>query len=400
MTGNGQIPLAKIAGGSGIFADGDWIETKDQDANGDVRLIQMMDVGDGHYLNKSARFLTSPTAKELRCTFLREGDVLISRMPDPLGRACIFPGDERPCVTAVDVCIARPDPRIVDNRWLMYRINSPEFRSQIYRWTTGTTRSRISRGNLGRIMLSLPPLKEQKRIAAILDKADAIRRKRQEALDEAGSFLESAFVKVFGSPVDNPRDWKIEPLGKYLDFITSGSRGWAKYYVEVGKRFIRSLDVQMNRIGSDDVVFVDPPEGTEADRTRVRPHDVLLTITGSRIGRVAFVPPEIDEAYVSQHVAILRLKKGLLDRFVSIFLSLDAGGQLQIANRQYGQTKPGLSLSQIKEFQVPVPPVSEQERFLRIWDKFSNVQAGLDTAQHECDDLFNSLVQRAFRGEL
>src|SRR4051812_12508804 len=101
-----------------LLIDGDWVESKDQDPNGDVRLIQLADVGDGVYLNRSARFLTSNKAKQLKCTYLKEGDILIARMPDPIGRACIFPKETMPCVTVVDVCILRLNKKLVDTRWL------------------------------------------------------------------------------------------------------------------------------------------------------------------------------------------------------------------------------------------------------------------------------------------
>src|SRR4030065_806912 len=91
----------------GVFIDADWVESKDQDPNGDVRLVQLADVGDGFYRNRSNRYLTYQKAIELGCTFLKEGDVLIARMPEPLGRACIFPGDAKKSVTVVDVCIVR-----------------------------------------------------------------------------------------------------------------------------------------------------------------------------------------------------------------------------------------------------------------------------------------------------
>ena len=80
-----------LVGSQGLFRDGDWVESKDQDPNGDVRLIQLADIGDGEFRNKSARFLTVAKAAELGCSYLREGDLLIARMPDPLGRACLFP---------------------------------------------------------------------------------------------------------------------------------------------------------------------------------------------------------------------------------------------------------------------------------------------------------------------
>jgi type I restriction enzyme, S subunit len=83
--------LGQLLSSAEVFTDGDWVESKDQDANGAVRLIQLADVGDAVYVDKSRRFLTKETAQRLRCTFLQTGDILVARMPDPLGRACIFP---------------------------------------------------------------------------------------------------------------------------------------------------------------------------------------------------------------------------------------------------------------------------------------------------------------------
>ena len=107
--------LPDLISSDGLFVDGDWIESKDQDQDGDVRLIQLADIGDGRYVNKSNRFLTHAKAVELGCTFLKRGDVLIARMPDPLGRACIFPGDSKQAVTVVDVCVARGNARHFDH---------------------------------------------------------------------------------------------------------------------------------------------------------------------------------------------------------------------------------------------------------------------------------------------
>src|SRR5690348_15116201 len=92
-TGWAAATLGELIGREGLFIDGDWIESKDQDPNGHVRLIQLADVGDGHFRDRSSRFLTHEKANELGCTFLQKGDLLIARMPDPLGRCCIFPLD-------------------------------------------------------------------------------------------------------------------------------------------------------------------------------------------------------------------------------------------------------------------------------------------------------------------
>ena len=82
-------PVEDLISGRGVFSDGDWVESKDQDPNGDVRLIQLADVGVGEFRNRSNRFLTSTKAKELNCTYLEPQDVLVARMPDPLG-PCVY----------------------------------------------------------------------------------------------------------------------------------------------------------------------------------------------------------------------------------------------------------------------------------------------------------------------
>jgi type I restriction enzyme S subunit len=153
-----------------VFTDGDWVESKDQDPEGEVRLIQLADVGNGTFIDKSARFLTEDKAEELKCTFLRKGDILVARMPDPLGRACIFPLDgSRRYVTVVDVCVVRPADDEVDVKYLMYALNSPMVRARIDDYKSGSTRKRISRGNLARIAIPIAPTLEQRRIVAKIE---------------------------------------------------------------------------------------------------------------------------------------------------------------------------------------------------------------------------------------
>lgn len=165
----GAARLAELVGPDGLISDGDWVESKDQDPDGDVRLIQLADVGDGVFRDRSQRFMTLQKAAALRCTFLVEGDLLIARMPDPLGRGCILPHVTRPCVTVVDVAIVRPGAASVSPRWLMHAFNSPYTRQVIAGQQSGSTRGRISKSKLLEIELPIPPRPEQDRIADALD---------------------------------------------------------------------------------------------------------------------------------------------------------------------------------------------------------------------------------------
>lgn len=160
-----NAPLGELIAHDGIFTDGDWVESKDQDPSGSVRLIQLADIGDSRFVSKSSRFLTREKADELNCTFLKKGDLLVARMPDPLGRCCLFPleGEER-FVTVVDVCALRLGSASIEPRYLMWAINSPTVRGMIAALQSGSTRKRISRGNLATVPIPIPPLNEQRRI--------------------------------------------------------------------------------------------------------------------------------------------------------------------------------------------------------------------------------------------
>lgn len=209
-----NILLSNIVAESGLFNDGDWVESKDQDPSGDVRLVQLADIGDGVFLNKSNRFLTKKRAIKLKCTFIQKGDVLIARMPDPIGRACIFPGTEKECVTVVDVCIIRPNSRDVSNVFLKYLINSPDFRNKIIVYTTGTTRKRIARSNLNKIHFDLPKHDDQIRIASVLACAEKLIAKRKESIKALDELLKSTFLEMFGDPVRNEKGWEKKELGR------------------------------------------------------------------------------------------------------------------------------------------------------------------------------------------
>jgi type I restriction enzyme, S subunit len=178
------VDLAGLAGPHGIFVDGDWVESKDQDPNGDIRLTQLADVGMGHFRNRSSRFMRRDVAERINCTYLQPGDVLIARMPDPIGRACLFPGDVRPCVTVVDVAMLRSARADVDRNYVVHALNSSQFSALVLAKAAGTTRQRISRGNLGKLPFPLPPLAEQHRIVAKVDELMTLCDQLEAAQDE------------------------------------------------------------------------------------------------------------------------------------------------------------------------------------------------------------------------
>lgn len=144
-----------------VFADGDWVESKDQSSEG-IRLIQTGNVGEGVFKDRAekARYISEATFKRLRCTEIVEGDCLVSRLPDPVGRSCILPDTGERMITAVDCTILRFNPKQLLPTFFNFYSQSDDYLTTVAKECTGTTRNRISRGNLGLTPIPVPPLAE------------------------------------------------------------------------------------------------------------------------------------------------------------------------------------------------------------------------------------------------
>lgn len=181
------VSLGDVGGQLGsLWSDGDWIESKDQDPSGGIRLLQVGNVRIGSvHLGGSARWINSETFQRLGCTEVRTGDILISRMADPIGRAGIVPAMPFQAVTAVDCAILRVDPSRVVSSYIVNYLNSPRTLARVASLATGTTRSRVSRTALGLLPVPLPLLDEQRALAQFFDVVD----QRQQAEEAAGTDL-------------------------------------------------------------------------------------------------------------------------------------------------------------------------------------------------------------------
>lgn len=370
------VDLKDTLSAGAIFADGDWIESKDQDPDGDVRLVQLADVGSGHYIDKSSRFLTSAKAQELRCTFLRPGDILVARMPEPIGRACIFPGDVKPCVTVVDVCIVRPDVNTVNPRWLMHCLNTPEVNRQVTQLATGTTRSRISRSNLGKVKIPFPSINEQRRIASVLDNVDALRAKRRQAIALLDDLAQSIFLDMFGEPKSNVRGMSVYTLGDIVK-VKSGS-------------FLPST--QMNQNGKHPVYGGNGISGFH-DQYMFDSPRVIIGRVGVYCGCVHLSPARswiTDNAlYVSEMSAEVET-----DYLYYALMQLNLN---QYAGRS---AQPLISGGRIYGTKIIVPPKSLQRDFSARVRRVDTLIKELRAHLNLIDALFASLQYRAFRGEL
>ena len=398
--------LPELAGPRGVFCDGDWVESKDQDPDGDVRLVQLADIGDGFYRNRSSRFLTLSKARELRCTFLAPGDVLIARMPEPLGRACLFPGDTKPSVTAVDVCIVRPDPSLIDARWLMHVLNAPQSRTAIAAFAKGTTRKRISRGNLARIPLPVPPLVEQRRILAAIEELFAHVDAGLASVQVASLKLRSYSVSALEDAV---RRWQQVPLNELVWSLRNGIFVSRPGTETTRRPILRISAVRPLSVDASDVRYV--PDSTilrQEDAFRVHEGDLLFVRYNGNADLVGVCGLVREDAVGLLHPD--KLIRAVVDRTVVmpeyLEIALNCGPSLQAIRERKKTTagQVGIAGSALLSVPVPLPPLERQGVIVaavhELLEGIGRLRDAIAPTHVRSARLRSSILSAAFTGRL
>jgi type I restriction enzyme S subunit len=201
-----------------------------------------------------------------------------------------------------------------------------------------------------------------------------------------------------------PDGWAWATLGDLSSLITSGSRGWKQYYSDNGSIFIRAQNLKTDQLELDDVAYVELPSTIEGIRTRVSLHDILITITGANVTRSAQVDLDFAEAYVNQHVGLVRLTDPSLSDFVFLVVICPSHGRKQLKAAAYGAGKPGLNLEDLASVMVPLPPLEEQcvimRRFREAVSEAENALALMESARDEAGTLRQAVLKAAFEGRL
>ena len=341
---------------------------------------------------------------------LQQGDVLLAKDGSTLGTVNLVRSLPRPATVNSSVAVITPGRRL-NGLFLHYLFQSSFLVQTIQRIKGGMGVPHLFQEDLNRFYLPLPPTAEQDSIATFLDRETAkidalvaeyrtlielLKEKRQAVISHAVTKGLDPTVPMKDSGVawlgEVPEHWSVARLKRDLEFLTSGSRGWAEHYADEGALFLRIGNLTRDRITLDlsDIQRVDVPEGSEGERTAVRPGDVLFSIT-AYLGSVAVVPDSIEEAYVSQHVALARLRGQIFSPEWVAYVTLSIIGQTYLALRGYGGTKIQLSLDDVASLIAPVPSTAEQRA---ISDFLDRETAKLDSLVTEGEQAISLLQER------
>jgi type I restriction enzyme, S subunit len=384
-----------------------------------VPVFKIQNIKANRFVDSKISFVREEKAKCLSRHSFVSGDLIITKLGDPLGLCCRVPEKYGYGVIVADLMRLRPSNKVVHDQFLIYAINCNLVQDQFKVITKGTTRPRVNLTIVRDIQIPLPPLAEQHRIVAKIEELFSSLDKGIEDLKTAQQQLKvyrQAVLKwAFEGRLTNknvadgelPMGWRWASSGDLFSFVTSGSRGWAKYHSESGAIFIRITNLDFDTLDldlrEDKIQYVSPPPDSEGMRTKVVEGDFLFSITGY-LGMFAIAPHLEEDAFINQHIALCRPRDGFNKRFVGYWAIAKAGGFYYLNKKTRGATKAGLGLDDVKSFPVPLPTLPEQQAIvaeiesrLSVADK---IEETITDSLKQAEFLRQSILKKAFEGKL
>ena len=286
----------------------------------------------------------------------------------------------------------------LERQYLYYYLKSDFVLQRIKAVATGSVRDNLKLSMLYEFPIELPKLENQRKIVKILDKVSDVIEKKEQELKQLNTLVKSRFVEMFGDSKINPNNYPICQLSEYINFLTSGSRGWAKYCIDSGREwFITIKNVKDCNISVDNMQSINAPDNAEAKRTKVQEGDLLISITAD-LGRTGVITKEIAEhgAYINQHLTRICLNQAILNPlYVAYFMGTPAGKE-QFESKNQSAVKAGLNFNSINSLKIMIPPMDVQNKFVSFVNQVNKSKSKIQKSLEETQLLFDSLMQKYF----
>ena len=398
----GYAPIKYMALESeSLFLDGDWIESKDISTEG-IRYITTGNVTNGKFREQGEGYITEDTFHKLHCTEVLEGDVLIARLNDPIGRACIVPNLESKIVTSVDNVIFRPDKKY-HKKYIVHLFSSEGYFRHTGNLARGATMQRISRGLLGNIRIAIPFLDEQEKIANFLSYETAkidpliekqqqliqlLKEKRQAVISHAVTKGLNPNAKMRDSGVEwlgeVPEHWKVSPI-KWYASIRSGEN-------------LSASDIE----SVQDEEFCYPVYGGNGilgytKRFNLINPAIVIGRVGALCGNVHKV---MDLSWISDNALILSVNTSVFS-FDYVSLCLGARNLNTLADKN---AQPLITGTKVTNEHIPIPPINEQrvieERVIGMMEQFEILSSKAETGITLLKERRTALISAAVTGKI
>ena len=297
-----------------------------------------------------------------------------------------------PFVPIVRLITLVPSQDDIDIKYLYYAVQNYKFSG------TGTSIPQLTVPMLKQYSFPLPDKGVQQSIVRVLDKVSDLISLRKQQLQKLDDLVKARFVEMFGDPKSNPNSYPIGQLSEHIEFLTSGSRGWAQYCVDNGSEwFITIKNVKDCRISIDNMQPINAPDNAEAKRTKVQEGDLLISITAD-LGRTGVVTKEIADhgAYINQHLTCIRLNKEILNPLYVAFFMESPAGKEQFESKNQSAVKAGLNFNSINSLRLLVPPMDEQSAFVEFVHQVDKSKLAVQQSLDKLELLKKALMQKYF----
>ena len=389
----------KLGDTCNVIAGGTPKRSKPSYWNGDIPWVKISDMLEGR-IRQTEETITRAGLEGSSAKLLPPGTLLVSIFAT-IGRTAVLE-----CEAATNQAIVGVIPRQqrqFDDRFLQYSLRRKT--QQLQRQGRGVAQANINGSVLRATELPLPPFAEQKRLAGILDAADALRAKRREALAQLDALLQSTFLDMFSDPVRS--GWTMMTVEAVASSQNGairtgpfGSQLLHSEFVDEGIRVLGIDNAVANEFREGEPRFITAQKYERLGRYTVRPRDVLITIMGT-CGRCAVVPDGICTAINTKHLCCITLDHGrCLPEFMHAYFLEHPIARRYLERSAKGAIMSGLNMRIIKALPIPAAPLDLQHRFAAIVESIEHQKARQRAHLAELDTLFASLQSRAFRGDL
>ena len=389
-------PLSEIA----ELLNGYAFKSKNYVSSG-IRVIRIANVQDGYISDEKPCFYPIDTQEDVTRYMLKENDFLVS-LTGNVGRVAILTQEFLPAALNQRVSCIRIKNEEINFKFLFYYFLRKQFQKDCIEASQGVAQLNLSTKWLEKYPIPVPPIEEQKRIVAKIEElfseldngVETLKKTKQQLAVYRQAVLKEAFEDLN----------EFSTIRESSTLVTSGSRGWAQYYSTKGAKFIRIGNLTRDSIDIDfsDTQYVDLPDKAEGLRSKLQPNDVLISITAD-LGSIGLVPNNIGEAYINQHIAVVRFKNPKQGKFMAWYLRSDCGQKDLLKNKR-GAGKLGLGLDDIRDSKVPVLTderadiiINNIEARLSVCDSIEQTVA---TALQQAEAMRQSILKKAFEGEL
>ena len=340
-----HFEFKKIKDLSISIQDGDWIEKKDQSKFG-IRLLQTGNIGVGKYLDKKdkSRFISQETFERLKCKKLSVDDVLVSRLPEPVGRSCFCPKLDTEIITSVDVSIIKFNKKLINPKYFVLISNSNTYFNNIKKYTTGSSRERISRKNLMDIQFPLPPLEIQNEIVEELEQY-------QKVIDGAKQVVDN-----YKPHIDIDESWEVVKLESVSEIKSGGtpSKNELSYWKNGTIPWVGSSVCKNNYIDNVDTYITDL--GLSKSSAKIFPKNtILVALVGATIGKTAFLNTETS---TNQNIAGIIVKDNINPKFLFYSIQMLYPKFFELGEGKFRMA----NLSFVRGLTLSIPPIEIQNQ--------------------------------------